>query len=124
MRRVIRLSILAVGVLAAVLALQVQSVQRLWFFTSDLVFVLLFPQLVYALYDPRANRTGSIVAFVGVAGVAAGGRRADPGACRQFIPYAELFAAVLPGRSRPGWTDAAARRDAVSGAHRGRRERG
>ena len=38
--------------------------QALWFFTSDLVFVLLFPQLIFALFDPKANRTGSIVAFV------------------------------------------------------------
>lgn len=64
MRRVIRASILLFGALAAVLALKVQSVQALWFFTSDLVFVLLFPQLVYALFDAKANRTGSIAAFV------------------------------------------------------------
>ena len=31
---------------------------------SDLVFVLLFPQLIFALFDKQANRTGSIVAFV------------------------------------------------------------
>jgi high affinity choline transporter 7 len=60
---VIRTSILFFGAVAAVLALKVQSVQALWFFTSDLVFVLLFPQLTAALFDPRANRTGSIVAF-------------------------------------------------------------
>src|SRR5262249_49409598 len=59
MRRVIRGSIVALGALSAVLALRVESVQQLWFFTSDLVFVLLFPQLLYALFDPRANRTGS-----------------------------------------------------------------
>ena len=46
MARVIRGSILLFGALAAVLALRVHSVQALWFFTSDLVFVLLFPQLV------------------------------------------------------------------------------
>jgi high affinity choline transporter 7 len=63
MRAVIRASIVVFGAAAAVLALRVQSVQALWFFTSDLVFVLLFPQLVFALYDPRANRTGSIAAF-------------------------------------------------------------
>ena len=63
MRRVIRASILLFGAAAAVLALKVQSVQALWFFTSDLVFVLLFPQLLYALFDPKANRSGSIVAF-------------------------------------------------------------
>jgi high affinity choline transporter 7 len=49
--------------MATVLALKVQSVQALWFFTSDLVFVLLFPQLLFAIFDPKANRTGSIVAF-------------------------------------------------------------
>ena len=37
--------------------------QALWFFTSDLIFVLLFPQLVFALFDRRANRIGSIAAF-------------------------------------------------------------
>jgi high affinity choline transporter 7 len=49
--------------MATVLALKVQSVQALWFFTSDLVFVLLFPQLLYALFDSRANLSGSIAAF-------------------------------------------------------------
>ena len=63
LRGVIRTSILAFGAVATVLALRVQSVQALWFFTSDLVFVLLFPQLLYALFDPKANRTGSIAAF-------------------------------------------------------------
>lgn len=55
MRRIIRGSIVVLGTLAAMLALRVQSVQQLWFFTSDLVFVLLFPQLVYALFDPRTT---------------------------------------------------------------------
>ena len=64
MKRVIRSSILLFGAVATVLALKVQSVQALWFFTSDLVFVLLFPQLLFALFDPKVNRTGSIVAFV------------------------------------------------------------
>jgi high affinity choline transporter 7 len=63
MKRVIRSSILLFGAMAAVLALKVQSVQALWFFTSDLVFVLLFPQLLCALFDSKANRIGSIVAF-------------------------------------------------------------
>ncbi len=64
MTRVIRSSILLFGAVATVLALKVQSVQALWFFTSDLVFVLLFPQLLFAMYDARANRSGSIAAFV------------------------------------------------------------
>jgi len=64
MKTVIRSSIVFFGAVAAGLALKVQSVQALWFFTSDLVFVLLFPQLIFALYDPKTNRTGSIVGFV------------------------------------------------------------
>ncbi len=63
MKRVIRSSIFLFGAMATVLALKVQSVQALWFFTSDLVFVLLFPQLLFALFDTKVNRIGSIVAF-------------------------------------------------------------
>jgi Na+/proline symporter len=63
MARVIRGSILLFGAIATVLALKVQSVQALWFFTSDLVFVLLFPQLLFALFDPKVNRAGSFAAF-------------------------------------------------------------
>ena len=64
MRTMIRTSIFLFGAVATVLALKVESVQALWFLTSDLVFVLLFPQLAYALFDTKANRIGSIVAFV------------------------------------------------------------
>ncbi len=58
-----RASIIVIGLMAVWMAIKVQSVQALWFFTSDLVFVLLFPQLVYALYDPKANFAGSVAAF-------------------------------------------------------------
>jgi high affinity choline transporter 7 len=60
---IMRLSILVIGLGAVWMAIKVQSVQALWFFTSDLVFVLLFPQLVAALFDPKANLVGSIAAF-------------------------------------------------------------
>jgi high affinity choline transporter 7 len=60
---VIRAAIATLGVGAVWMALEVQSVQALWFFTSDLVFVLLFPQLVYALFDAKVNVVGSIAAF-------------------------------------------------------------
>ena len=64
MKRLMRGAIVAIGVGAVWMALEVQSVQALWFFTSDLVFVLLFPQLVFALFDTKANVIGSMVAFV------------------------------------------------------------
>jgi high affinity choline transporter 7 len=60
---VMRVAIAMLGVGAVWMALEVQSVQALWFFTSDLVFVLLFPQLVSALFDPKANLIGSMAAF-------------------------------------------------------------
>ncbi len=52
---VIRAAIATLGVGAVWMALEVQSVQALWFFTSDLVFVLLFPQLVCALFDSQGQ---------------------------------------------------------------------
>ncbi len=63
MKLLMRISIVAIGAGAVWMALEVQSVQALWFFTSDLVFVLLFPQLVGALFDSKANLAGSIAAF-------------------------------------------------------------
>jgi len=103
MRRTIRISILALGALAAVLALRAQSVQQLWFLTSDLVFVLLFPQLVYALFDPLANRTGSMVAFAASLVIRLGAGEPILG-ISALLPYAQIFAGVLPG-STEVWLD-------------------
>ncbi|MFN0109165.1 MAG: sodium:solute symporter family protein [Blastocatellia bacterium] len=92
MKRIIRLSIVLLGAAAVVMALKVQSVQALWFFTSDLIFVLLFPQLVFALFDPKANRIGSIVAFSASLALRLGG--GEPlFNVPQFIPYPEIFTA-------------------------------
>jgi solute carrier family 5 (high affinity choline transporter), member 7 len=104
LKRLIRLTIVLLGAGATVLALKVQSVQALWFFTSDLVFVLLFPQLVFALFDPKANRIGSVVAFCLSLVLRLGGGEPLFG-WPPFIPYPELLAAVLPG-SAQSWYDA------------------
>jgi high affinity choline transporter 7 len=94
--RLIRLTIVLLGAGAMVLALKVQSVQALWFFTSDLVFVLLFPQLIFALFDPQANRIGSVTAFCLSLVLRLGGGEPLFG-WPPLIPYPELFSAVLPG---------------------------
>jgi high affinity choline transporter 7 len=98
----IRLSILALGIAAVALALQVRSVAALWLFTADLVFVLLFPQLIVALYDRKANIFGSIAACVVSLALRLGGGvslETDDGLIGfgAFIPYVELCASILPG---------------------------
>ncbi len=100
MKRLIRLSILLLGVLAVAMAIKVRSVQALWFFTSDLVFVLLFPQLVFALFDPKVNRTGSMTAFFVSLVLRLGGGEPLLG-LPHFIPYPE----ILTGNPA-GWYDA------------------
>lgn len=57
--RVIKRSVLIVGILATMVALKIQSVYALWFLCSDLVYCILFPQLLTALFDPKANRWGA-----------------------------------------------------------------
>jgi high affinity choline transporter 7 len=94
MKRVIRSSILFFGAVATGLALKVQSVQALWFFTSDLVFVLLFPQLIFALFDRKTNRTGSIVAFVVSFVLRVGGGEPLLG-----VPALMAYPATLPFRT-------------------------
>jgi high affinity choline transporter 7 len=59
-RTVIRLSIVVIGVIAATLAIQVGSVYTLWYLCADFVYVLLFPQLVLALYNKKVNATGAL----------------------------------------------------------------
>src|SRR5262249_14785321 len=96
MKRMIRGSILVLGCGAVFMALSVKSVQQLWFFTSDLIFVLLVPQLICALFDPKANRIGSISAFVVSLILRLGGGEPllhlEP-----LIPYPELFKDWLGG---------------------------
>jgi high affinity choline transporter 7 len=57
--RMVRRLIWIVGIAATLIAVQIQSVYALWFLCSDLVYCILFPQLVCALYDRKANAIGS-----------------------------------------------------------------
>jgi high affinity choline transporter 7 len=57
--RVVRRTVLVVGIAATLIARQVRSIYTLWVLCSDLVYCVLFPQLVLALWDPKANRWGS-----------------------------------------------------------------
>ncbi len=59
MRRIMRRFIIIVGVAATLVALSVQSVYALWLLSSDFIYVLLFPQLVTALFYRHANLYGS-----------------------------------------------------------------
>ena len=60
---VIRRVIVVVGVAATIVALNVRSVYALWFLCSDLVYCILFPQLVCVLYDRKATRYGSLAGY-------------------------------------------------------------
>ncbi len=104
MMLVLRGSILLLGGSAALMAMKIQSVQALWFFSSDLVFVLLFPQLLYALFDRKANLAGSITAFTVSLILRMGGGEPLFG-MPPLIPYPELFAWILPG-DPAAWYDA------------------
>lgn len=62
--KVIKRCVWIIGITATLLALNITSVYALWFLCSDLVFVLLFPQLLTALYDKKANAFGSFAGFI------------------------------------------------------------
>lgn len=61
--KVLRRMIWIIGITATLLALQVKSVYELWFLSSDFVYAILFPQLVTALFDKKANMYGSVAGF-------------------------------------------------------------
>jgi len=58
--KVLKRSIWIIGIAATLIALKIKSVYVLWFLCSDFVYTILFPQLVTALFDSKANRYGSI----------------------------------------------------------------
>ncbi|MCA9073451.1 MAG: sodium:solute symporter family protein [Planctomycetaceae bacterium] len=67
LRLVLRIAVMLIGIAAAILALSVQSVYALWYLCADLVYVMIFPQLVMVLFSQRSNRVGAFAgAIVGL----------------------------------------------------------
>ncbi|XP_065656624.1 high-affinity choline transporter 1 [Hydra vulgaris] len=60
---VIRVSILVIGIIATVIGLTVKSIYGLSILCSDLIYVVLFPQLVCVLYFRYANSYGALASF-------------------------------------------------------------
>lgn len=62
---VMKISILLVGIMATAMALTVKSVYGLWYLSSDLVYVILFPQLVSVVYlKKHVNTYGSLAGYI------------------------------------------------------------
>ncbi|XP_066922543.1 high-affinity choline transporter 1-like [Clytia hemisphaerica] len=61
---VIRIGIIFVGIMATLVGLTVDSIYALFHLCSDLVFVILFPQLVGAVHIQDVNTYGSICAYI------------------------------------------------------------
>lgn len=59
-----RLSIVIVGILATVMAITVNSIYGLWYLCSDLVYVILFPQLLMVIHADFSNTYGSAAGFI------------------------------------------------------------
>ncbi|MEZ4884277.1 MAG: sodium:solute symporter family protein [Chitinophagales bacterium] len=83
---VLKRCIWIIGIAATLLALQVKSVYALWFLCSDFVYCILFPQLVMALFDKKANYYGSLVGFIVSFVLRFGGGEATLG-IPQLLPY-------------------------------------
>ena len=64
LKKVIRRSIITVGVAATLIALNVESVYVLWYLCADLVYCILFPQLTTALFDKKANTYGAVAGLI------------------------------------------------------------
>ncbi|KAH9376724.1 hypothetical protein HPB48_013299 [Haemaphysalis longicornis] len=60
----LRLAIWMIGSCATYLALQVRSVLKLWIFSSEFVYVLLFPHFLCVFYFKKTNAYGSLLAFI------------------------------------------------------------
>lgn len=59
-----RITIFVFGALATAMALLTGSVYGLWYLSSDLVYVIIFPQLLSVLFIKGTNTYGSVAAYV------------------------------------------------------------
>lgn len=60
-----RIAIVVVGILATLMAITVSSVYALWAMCSDLVYVILFPQLLMVVhFKEHCNTYGSLTAYI------------------------------------------------------------
>ena len=84
--KVIQRSVLIIGVAATLLAITYESVYALWVLCSDFVYCILFPQLVCALFDKRANKIGALSGMAVAVFLRAGG--GEPALhLPTFLPY-------------------------------------
>ena len=58
-----RIGIFVVAALACIIGITISSVYGLWFLCSDLVYVVLFPQLFSVIYIKDTNTYGSMCAY-------------------------------------------------------------
>ncbi|XP_014873007.1 high-affinity choline transporter 1-like [Poecilia latipinna] len=61
---VMRITIFVFGALATAMALLTGSVYGLWYLSSDLVYVIIFPQLLSVLFVKGTNTYGSVAAYI------------------------------------------------------------
>ncbi|XP_058479302.1 high-affinity choline transporter 1-like [Solea solea] len=61
---VMRITIFIFGALATAMALLTGSVYGLWYLSSDLVYVIIFPQLLSVLFVKGTNTYGSVAGYV------------------------------------------------------------
>ena len=106
----IKVFVWANGIVATIIALQVQSIYTLWILCSDFVYCLLFPALVTALFDKKANFYGALAGFLVAFFLRFGGGEAslglptllpypiiDPGS--EFSPEGVRIAVLFPFRT-------------------------
>ncbi|XP_019644011.1 PREDICTED: high affinity choline transporter 1-like [Branchiostoma belcheri] len=61
---VMRFSIFAVGAMSTAMAVTVKTIYGLWYLCSDMVYVILFPQLICVIYLKFTNTYGSLGGFL------------------------------------------------------------
>lgn len=91
--KLIQLNVWVIGIIATLIALQVKSIYILWSLCSDFVYCLLFPALVCALFDKKANMYGALVGFAVAALLRFGGGDTALG-IPVFIPFPTIDAAI------------------------------
>ncbi len=112
-----RRAIVVLGTIGTLIALNVRSIYTLWFLSADLVYVLLFPQLLVVLYLRQASARGVLAGMAVALVLRLGGGETALG-IPAWLPYSADFpfktvamlsglmvtvilSRLLPGGTRP-----------------------
>jgi high affinity choline transporter 7 len=94
--KIIQKCVWIIGIAGTIIAINVSSVYKLWFFSADLVYCILFPQLTLALFSKKVNWKGALAGFIAAGLIRFGSEPIDWGFISWQPFYQDTWMTIFP----------------------------